>query len=113
MSAQLYGEWKVTLFDESWDFKPDDMRISELVVLEREFGGSIDDLVAGVDDRAPIACQVLIWFLRGRNVDRLTIDFPPRRLTLKNVVDPKGQPVRAESTVSEPALSESSPEPTE
>lgn len=86
--AKLYGEWKVALPDESWDWFPDDMTVGESNLIETELDMSFDDWVDAIDARRAMACQVLVWFLKlkaGQNEERTSINFPIRRLELKRI----------------------------
>src|SRR5881628_2956917 len=88
--ADLYGAWTVTLPGESYTWEPDDMLLSDWALVEEEFGGTFDEWVRGIDQRAAGACQVLIWFLRRQNglvIDRSKVDFPIRQLSTVKVAD--------------------------
>lgn len=112
---RLYGEWKVTLPGEEYVWAPDDTTLAETLMLENETGETFDDWVTGIDARRAVPCQVLIWFLRykaGKQEDRMTVDFPIRRLNLVHIVEEVEDDPEA-SAGSEPATSQPSPASTE
>jgi len=85
---RLYGRWRVALPDEEWTWEPDEVTLGECLMIEGEHGGSFDDWVRQVGDGRAEACQVLVWFLRrkaGQQVDRASVDFPIRKLTITYV----------------------------
>ena len=95
--ARLYGRWAVELPGEKdliWE--PDETTLAESLMIESELGGmAFDDWVAAIDERRPVACQVLVWFLRrkgGEQVDRLSVNFPIRRLELTKVEEDEPDP---------------------
>jgi hypothetical protein len=114
--VKLYSEWKVDLpGGESYVWRPDDTTLAEALMLETETGTSFDDWVSGIDARSAIPCQVLVWFLRrqdGRQEDRMSVDFPIRRLSLTHYETPGDADPEA-SAGSEPATPEPSPTTTE
>lgn len=113
---KLYGEWRVDLpGGESYIWRPDDTTLGEALMLETETGTSFDEWVQGIDARAAVPCQVLVWFLRrkdGRQEDRMSVDFPIRRLDLTHLEDEVDADPEA-SAGSEPATQGPSPASTE
>lgn len=85
----LWGSWTVTLPDEEYVWEPDDVTIGEQLMIEGELGDlSYNDWPKAIDDRRPVACQVLIWYLRhkaGKQQERFAVDFPIRRLELMQI----------------------------
>lgn len=92
---KLYNRWRIVLPDEEYEFAPDDMTMSECLGVERELAGTewttFDEwLTVGINEAHPVACQVLIWYLRmkaGQPCERRDVDFPLRRLKLIAVPD--------------------------
>lgn len=89
--ARLYGRWNVTLPDEKYVFEPDEITVADMLLLKSELGDrTFDQWLNGIDQREPVECQVLIWYLRrkdGRQEDRMAVDFPLRRLVLEPIPD--------------------------
>ena len=113
---RLYGRWKVSLPGEEYVWEPDETTVSEELMLEGEHGLSFDEWVEAVDERKAIPCQVLVWFLRrkaGRQEDRMSVDFPIRRLATEQLdedADPEAPAVSETATEpSSPASTESVP----
>lgn len=89
-----YGVWKVTLPDQEFTWEPDEATVSDCYEIARESGQAYEDWINSIDQRDPLACQVLIWFLlrqKGEQLDRAGIDFKLRQLDTERVPVPKGR----------------------
>lgn len=115
------GKWKVTLPDEEYEFSPDDLPLSDWLMIGAELRASGEwvsprKFLYDVDDKQMGPCQVLVWFLRrkdGRNEDRFTVDFPLLSLEM-TPVDDEGEEDDPEAPAgSGPATSQPSPPTTE
>lgn len=52
--------------EQSWEFKPNRVRSSEQVIVEKQYGGSWAEFVAGVKSGQAFARRVLLWHLIRR-----------------------------------------------
>lgn len=114
---KLYGRYSVIVSgDEKHIWEPDEVTLSEQLMLENEAECSYEEWISGAHSiRAGYAeaCQILVWFLRrkaGQQMDRFAVDFPIRRLDIEQIEEPVALPeVPAGSEQSEPATSSPSP----
>lgn len=111
---KLYGRWKAAIPGEEYVWEPDEVTLSEQLLVENEAGTSYDDWIEdGVANSRAEACQILIWFLRrkaGQQQERFSVEFAIRKLTLTKIEEPVALPeAEAVSEKSETATSSPSP----
>lgn len=122
---RAFGRWQVTLPGEEYVWEPDEVTLGECRTIEAEAGctymqwitriGDADraNPLAATADQVSDACQVLIWFLRlkaGQQQERAAVDFPIRKLEIRQLTDDGEDDDPEASAGSEPATSPTSPE---
>lgn len=112
----LYGRFNVILPDEEYVWEPDEMTFGECKGVEDELEGTgweaFTDWMVACSRARPVACQVLVWFLRykaGKPSERRDVDFPLRKLRIEPIPDPKDE---ASTETSEAGTSSTTSEPT-
>ena len=76
--------------EQVWDFNPKRVRVSEQVIVEKQFEGSWAEFVAGVMSKSAKARRVLLWNLLSRvhgHVRFEDVDFKVGELKVERDLD--------------------------